>query len=150
MYQEEYYEDEYAESMDDSTLDNTTISSTNSRTKKNKDVLKIVDHGKYKVHGLNKREQFKYVCYATNTSNHAYIRNAVTGNIQPYRSCSGEENLYFKVIDATGLGTTTKYAKHLYYDSPEECEKHQNRKISIQTKKKWYEKYLKAKIKYES
>jgi hypothetical protein len=150
MYQEEYYEDEYAESVDASTLDNTTISSTNTRVKKNKEVLKYVDNGKYKVTGVLNGEPIKFECYATNATNHAYIRNAVTGIIQSHRACSGQEDLYFKVIDVSGLGNPTKWQKHLYYDSPEECERHQNRKVSIQTKKKWYEKYLKAKMKYES
>jgi len=147
MYNEEEL---YLDDME-SVYDTTTVSSTNTSTaKKNKSVLKPTDNGRYKMTVTKNNEIIKVICYATNSSNHVYIRNAVTGIIQPHRACSGEQDLYFKVIDASGLGTTTKYPKHLYYSSPEECERHQNRTVSVQTKKKWYEKYLKARVKYSS
>lgn len=151
MYDEyELYENV---SVDESSVDNTTISSTSTidgRSKKVKSSIKLTDPGKYKVINNTKNEKIKYVCFATDVANHSYIRNAVTGIIQPHKACTGQQDLYYKVIDVTGLGTPTKYPKHLYYDSPEEYERHQNCAVSISTKKRWYEKYLKAKMKYDS
>lgn len=148
MYDEyEIYENA---SMCDSSVDNTTISSksTDRGMKRAKNLLNMVDNGKYKMTLQHNREKVKIACFSTDSTNHAYIRNAVSGIIQPHRACSGQQDLYYKVIDVSGLGTSTKIPKHLYYDSPEEYERHQNREVSISTKKRWYEKYLKAKLKY--
>ena len=71
------------------------------------------------------------------------IRNAVTGII-----CKGHlvgtpyEDLYFKISLATG--ETGQTPNILFYDSPEQYEKHMMCEVSQKTKERWNEKSLKA------
>ena len=75
------------------------------------------------------------------------IRNAVTGQRYNYLVGDAEEDLFFKVVDATGrLGR--KESLMLYYDSPEQYENHQFVILSQVIKEKWYEKFLEAKRVY--
>jgi len=69
-----------------------------------------------------------------------HIRNAVTGHRYPYRVGSKEEDLLFKVGLATGeLGVNSG---SLFYDSPEQYEKHCFTTISTEGKNRWHEKNL--------
>ena len=70
----------------------------------------------------------------------SYIRNAVTGQRYSYRTGTNEEDNLFKVGLATGeLGSN---AGSLFYDSPEQYEKHCFVTLSSETKERWYEKKL--------
>jgi len=69
-----------------------------------------------------------------------FIRNAVNGAKTNVLVGSHLENLYFKVVDATGL-KGRKEPLMLYYESPEQYEKCLLVSLSPVTKARWFEKY---------
>ena len=64
------------------------------------------------------------------------IRNAVTGLRYDILVGSKEETTLFKVTDATGYNER-KDPLTLFYDSPEQYEKHHFTNVSTETKQKW-------------
>ena len=64
------------------------------------------------------------------------IRNAQTGVYTKDIVGSKYEDLYFKVTIANGKLLT------LYYDSPEQYERHQREKLSQETKEQWFKKRM--------
>ena len=72
-----------------------------------------------------------------------YIRNAETGNNYKYKVGSKEEGLFFKVALGTGELNTRNCSNVLFYDSPEQYEKHLMDEISQEIKDNWvYKKKL--------
>ena len=72
----------------------------------------------------------------------SYIRNAVSGQSYNYQVGNKSEDLLFKVGVATGeLGVKTG---SLFYDTPEQYERHFFVVIDNNIKEKWYEKNLQA------
>ena len=71
------------------------------------------------------------------------IRNAVTGQKYPYFVGSKDEDLLFKVTDASGRNAR-KYSLTLYYDTPEQYENHHFITVNKYIKERWYEKNLEA------
>ena len=69
------------------------------------------------------------------------IVNAVTGNKYNIKVGSAKENLFFKVIDATGFNGR-KEPLMLYYDSPEQYEQHYFTNISPDAKQQWVQRAL--------
>ena len=73
------------------------------------------------------------------------IRNAITGFKYDDKVGSKQEDLYFKVKNNSApLGST---AGSLFYESPEQFEKHQFIELSREVKEKWYAKNIAARIK---
>jgi len=145
MYQEEYYQDK----IDYQSIDNETISVSNSSLDSNEKAyvkeeytLKMNDPGYYTYKKNVGYDKVKIECYATDMFKN--IRHAMTGVVTPHRAGTNYQDLYFSVTDVSGLGRKLKFAKHLYYDSPEEYERHQCIKLSQDTKERWYVKNLKA------
>lgn len=85
--------------------------------------------------------------FPTNTSHNSPIKNAITGIYQGnggrlFRTGTRDEDLFFSVILATGeLGQN---APTLFYDSPEQYERHFFSKVSQGIKDKWLEKQNRA------
>jgi len=145
MYQEEYYQDK----IDYQSLDHDSMSVTNSSLDSNEKayrkeeyVLKMDDTGFYSYKKRVGYERVKVECYATDLFKN--IRHAVTGVVSRHRAGTKYQDLYFSVTDTSGLGRKLKYPKHLYYDSPEEYERHHHIQISQESKERWYVKNLKA------
>ena len=69
------------------------------------------------------------------------IRNAVTGLRYDILVGSKEESTLFKVTDATGYNER-KDPLTLFYDSPEQYEKHHFTNVTSETKQKWIKKAL--------
>ncbi len=65
------------------------------------------------------------------------VRNAVTGHLYPFLVGSRDEYSLFKVIDSTARGGKN-YPLMLYYDSPEQYEKHHYVNLSLDVKQRWY------------
>lgn len=63
-----------------------------------------------------------------------YIRNAQTGIYTKDMVGSKSEDLYFKITMGNSI--------HLFYDSPEQYERHQYTKLSSEIKEKWAKKRL--------
>ena len=81
--------------------------------------------------------------FPTSSTPNSHIKHAMTGMFQSdesgfYRTGSKDEDLMFSVILATGeMGQN---APLLFYDSPEQYERHFFTKVSQQIKDKWFEK----------
>lgn len=73
--------------------------------------------------------------YASGSTGTSYIRNAETGDYMNYTVGSANEELFFKVILATGETSTGPLV--LFYDSPEHFERHQHVTVSDQKKRAW-------------
>jgi hypothetical protein len=81
--------------------------------------------------------------YATRYMPGARIRNAATSLYEKHRCGSIYENLYFKVSHATGeFGNKDPLV--LFYDSPEQYERHWNVRIPQDSKDTWQSKYVEA------
>lgn len=130
------YEDCYHESTVES--ESTVYSSPRAKRKAMEEMLKL-DSG-YRSIGSKKD---KLVYYATNIVAGNPIRNAVTG-IREYNLKIGDpvaESQFFKIIYAgNGISNTTG-PDSLYYDSPEQCERHMKINLRQPVKDKWRKKY---------
>jgi hypothetical protein len=71
------------------------------------------------------------------------IRNAVTSQRYPYLIGSVNEDLFFRVVEATGLNGRNEPLR-LYYDTPEQYENHHFVTVNQNVKEQWYEKSLAA------
>lgn len=71
------------------------------------------------------------------------IRNAVTGSYYDYIVGSSDEDLFFKVSEATGRNGR-KDPLMLYYDTPEQYENHHFASVSPEVKQKWFQRSLEA------
>jgi hypothetical protein len=133
-YDEKSYN--YQESIAQSA--STVYSSHRAKRKAMEDMLKL-DSG-YRVVG-KKKNKIEY--YVTNMSPGTSIRNAVTG-IREYNLKVGiprNEDQFFKIRYAA-TGITSKFGpESLYYDSPEQCERHLHLNIKSKTKNSWQNKY---------
>jgi hypothetical protein len=88
-------------------------------------------------------------------SNGLYLRNAVTGAEYAWKSGSLEALQLFKMVDSTGThnadgykmqpSSTEKYPNpnpnSLYYESPEECMRHQRITFDEKFVREWHENY---------
>ena len=84
-------------------------------------------------------------CYTSGDAG-SPIRNAEIGNYYKCKVGSKEENLFFKVSLSTGELKTKNGSNILFYDSPEQYEKHLDQEVSQTIKQTWHEKKLALKI----
>ena len=126
------YYDEIFENADDSTLGSGN---------KNKLNNLMEDKRLFRLKRRNYDGKIKNVDVFASGPYGCTIRNAVDG-----RSYTGsivgtrEEDLFFSVIIATG--ETGQEPATLFYDSPEQYEKHQFQELSQISKEEWYKKKL--------
>jgi hypothetical protein len=85
-------------------------------------------------------KKVKIECYGSGP-NGSRIRNAVTGQYYPYLVGSVNEDLLFKVVDASGRNCRQE-PLILFYDSPEQYENHKFVTLNQQLKEQWYQKSL--------
>ena len=69
----------------------------------------------------------------------AKIRNAVTGIYESYYVGKKDEDLYFKVMNTTAKDANSE-SHLLFYDSPEQYEKHFQSELSDALKQNWLQK----------
>lgn len=108
------------------------------------------DKGHFQVCRSKKhRGQYAIDIYETSYIPETRIRNAVTGNRYrdehpklKYLVGSAQEDLFFKVSFSTG--ERGRNPSILFYDSPEQCEKHHKIVLSQKIKEAWNAKVLKA------
>lgn len=82
--------------------------------------------------------------YHTRICPGATIRNAVSGSFETgYRVGSCDEDLFFKVMNAIG-SSTCRDPHLLFYDSPEQYERHLMQTVDAETKDKWRKKVMTA------
>ena len=136
----------------------TITSSTNFSSVHNKHIYNS-DRGFHIIkRSKNPRGHFALEFYETPNSSDCRIRNAVTGlwyrDDHPkckYLVGSRQEDLFFKVRISTGepeIGNkeNRKNTYLLFYDSPEQYERHQKTTVKQEEKEKWQEKNLVCKL----
>ena len=107
---------------------------------KRKDNFLMSDPG-HKIIG-SKKDRLEY--YAGSVLPGASIRNAVTG-IREYNMKVGNWNAEAQFFKVRYLGDySTNNPDILYYDSPEQFERHMHFNVNQQTKQKWQTQYAQA------
>lgn len=91
-----------------------------------------------KLSASNKIKSTRLDCYTSGDSG-MRIRNAETGQYYKHKVGSKEEGLFFKIALASGELKTTNGSNVLFYDSPEQYEKHLMDEIDQEIKDKWVE-----------
>lgn len=119
-----------------------TVDSKKKRMRKNIDDYKKIDSAYHKKKIIVDFKKVDVEFYVTPPLAGGRIRDAITGMRMGHLVCSKYEDLYFKVRIAIG-----QEAYSLYYDSPEQYERHMNVTISQSDKQKWMEKCVSARIK---
>ena len=84
----------------------------------------------------------RVMAYKTICSPNRLIRDAVTGVRTQYRTCTADEDLFFSICMATG--ETGQEPAILFYDNPEQYERHFKTKVSNETKTQWIAKLMSA------
>ena len=89
----------------------------------------------------NKRVKVEF--FETTLAANRYIKNAITGAIEaPFRVGTEDEDLFFSVFLSTGECGPTPPC--LFYDSPEQYERHFYTKVSDELKARWRARYANA------
>jgi hypothetical protein len=149
-YKEEY---SYAENMDDDLLDEgimvynpkgdhvdddssfSTVSTNRKKRRKLFEDLKKVDKGYHKLERRDGFKKFSIEVYSSVMTPGSMIRDAVTGyKHSEHRIGTLNEHLYFKVKIATG---EMPDAGSLFFDSPEQFERHFKTEVNQQIKEQW-------------
>jgi hypothetical protein len=113
------------------------------------DDIKMMDSGYHRIVRSHDGIKTKTEVYSTSYIPGTWIRDAITGHKHPqFRVGSWNEDLFFKVKDTSGYVGTDTYC--LYYDSPEQYERHFKVNISVEAKKKWTNKFVMAQARLES
>lgn len=86
----------------------------------------------------------KMITYYETNNNTPFCMNAVTNWAYTAKYGSKEEDRLFSVILATGV--TGQTPPVLFYDSPEEYERHFETKVSNETKQRWNKKRLQYQV----
>jgi hypothetical protein len=101
------------------------------------------DSGHHKVINREGKNKTKTEAYSTSFIPGSMIRDAITGHhYNQYRVGSSSEDLFFKVREVTG-----QFGKEpllLFYDSPEQYERHMNHSVSNTIKQVWTNKFANA------
>jgi hypothetical protein len=116
-----------------------TVASGKTKTaNKNKDDnnQKIPGHHRIKIKINN--DIFKVEFFETGYQPGINIRNALTGAYYNHKTGTFDEYFYFKVVDACYSGKNPYF---LFYDSPEQFERHFFCSLPKETKRKWLERY---------
>lgn len=90
-----------------------------------------------------KNKRVKVEFHETTLTPNRFIKNAVTGVIEaPFRVGSADEDLFFSVMLSTGECGQTPPC--LFYDSPEQYERHFFTSVSDEAKLRWRTRYAHA------
>jgi hypothetical protein len=107
--------------------------------KKKLDMNMIKNKGYYEknVYNPHKRKNVRISYYDSGSNPSSNIRNAITGRRYNVKVGSHNEDLFFKVTMALGDDSDPL---SLFYDSPEEFERHFFYKVGIEAKTRWLDK----------
>jgi hypothetical protein len=132
-------------------------SSVNSKRKKVRmmtDALNSQDKGYRKYSLVVNYKPVEIVAYSTSSTPGTKIRDAITGaRDERFKVGSSDEDLYFKVRMAIGhVGSEkdeNKAETTLFYDNPEQYERHMHAIVSPEHKEYWGEKRRRQLAKYQ-
>lgn len=157
MYNEEFLPDDandYFDMSDVSIEESSSIDTELRDHRKMKEVYKRMDkdYYSYKIMAYDNdmMKPQKIELYSSPLFSNGLIRNAATGIRMEHRVGSKYDDLYFIMKDVT-TGTKTPLntdSRKLYYNNPEECERHQKIRISQPIKEIWQEKNLRARARF--
>jgi hypothetical protein len=119
--------------------DESTLDSNKKKHRKMIDDAKKADKGYNKITRIVNHKKQKIELYSTNITPGTAIRNAVTGcRFREYRVGTLQEHLFFKVSMVTG--EMNKYSSVLFFDNPEQYERHMKTEVSQEFKEQWEQK----------
>jgi hypothetical protein len=156
MYTETEVIDEYYPAEPETVNDIYSVSSADSESlddnakkqRKMLEELKKMDKGYHKVYRHMDGKRRSVEIYSTNILPGSKIRGAIGGSYYPsFKVGSKDENLFFKIAMATG---ECKDNNILFFDTPEQYEKHMNVTLDQTIKEKWYEKFNDERISRQS
>jgi hypothetical protein len=105
----------------------------------------ITDPGFHRVIRKKKNKSFSLEYYETKNVPNTRMRNAITGfryldDDPKFKHMVGtkQENILFKVQISNG--ETKSGSVLLFYDSPEQFERHQHQDLNTEVKKRWFDK----------
>jgi hypothetical protein len=146
-----YYEDEYVptlneefddfqyipeHSVDSDSTGFTSVSASRKRIRNLYDESKKIDKGYHKLKTSKYEKSSGIEVYSTNSTPGSMIRDAITGaRNKEWLVGSKNERIFFKV--ALTYGHTNRDSLLLYFDSPEQFERHMGSTVSQITKEKW-------------
>jgi len=144
MYTEDYlgetvaleYDDDMSVTVDDlSTMDSEII-----EERRILKAYKQADSGYYSFKIMKGEDLVKVEVYSI--LNNDKIRHAITGLKTPYSSRSKYADLFFSVVDSSCAAPRKDNItrRKLYYNNPEEFERHFNTTVSKDIKENWAEK----------
>ena len=157
MYNEEYLPDDANDYFDvsDVSIEETSSIDTEIRDRrKMNEIHKRMDKDYYSYKrrrlGEDGMRMEKVELYSSPLITNGLIRNAVTGIRMEHRVGSKYEDLYFRVMDVHSNNHTpiNDLPRKLFYDNPEQCERHLQITISQDIKETWSQKNLRARALY--
>jgi hypothetical protein len=157
MYAEEYLADDANDyfDMSDVSIEETSSIDTELRDRRKlNEMHKRMDKDYYsykrKVFGEDGARMEKVEVYSSPLFTNGFIRNAVTGIRMEHRVGSKYEDLYFRAMDVDARNHTPSNndPRKLFYDNPEQCERHLHIIIPKDVKGNWMEKNLRARAIY--
>lgn len=157
MYAEEYLCDDvdYFDTTDISIEESSSIDTDLREHRKLKEIYKRMDKEYYSYKILHfdgdSQKHLKIELYSSPLCCNGTIRNAITGIKMDHKVGSKYDDLYFMMMDVSSRKIASDNYKHprkLYYNNPEECERHQKIVIPKDIKELWMEKNLKARSRY--
>ena len=157
MYAEEYLADDAHDYFDVSDISIEETSSINTEIRdrrKMNELYKRTDKDYYsfkrKVFGEDGTRMEKVEVYSSPLLTNGVIRNAVTGIHMEHRVGSKYDDLYFRVMDVHPENHTplNDLPRKLFYDNPEQCERHLQMVVPKDVKENWLEKNLRARSMY--
>jgi hypothetical protein len=144
------YEDEYLYGMENEHEDcNNSVAdssvaeskSVSSEVRKRQKIIKdskMVDKGYHKVKRSINGKNIKIEFYSTVLTPGNCIRNAITGTrFKEYRVGSSDEYLFYKVGNSVDVSRKPGESLTLFYDSPEQWERHFRCELPQEEKLKW-------------
>jgi hypothetical protein len=118
-----------------------TVNSARKRTRKLLEDMKKIDKGYHKLSITANRLKKSVEVYSSSSAPGAMIRDAITGAKDPsFRVGSNDECQFFKVrYAALGCGSE---GMTLFFDSPEQYERHMHSTVDVAIKSKWVDKCM--------
>jgi hypothetical protein len=140
-FQPVYKQDDYTLASESSEM--SEVSPTKKKQRNYMDAYMLNDKSYHKMRRTGGTSDEKVGVYSTCTMPGASIRDAITGASTPMcRVGSIYEDLYFKVCFATGeFGSEPKT---MFFDCPEQYERHLNASVSQSIKDRWTSKFASA------
>lgn len=145
-----YEEDHFHPTNSDITLEDIKSKKVNKQSKIIENVrtfdsgyiVKSIEVIKQTRKGYLKRQIEKIEMYGSGDIG-SHIRNAISGQRTPHLVGSKDEDLYFSVVEATGINGRSEGVR-LFYDSPEQYESHFHTTLNQSIKERWHNKFLQA------